>query len=90
MSAPSLLADLAVDDGDDAGRAVVVVEAGVVTGHPADEPGRRVRAGGQLAEDALRRVVADVRAPQLRLRGEVLGEDRELVDREVALIVSQS
>ena len=64
--ADALLAHRALDDRDRAAAPVVVVEAGVVPGHPADEPRDRVLGLQERVERALRRVVAHVGAPQRR------------------------
>src|ERR1700677_4924183 len=71
----ALLAHAASDHRDGARGDIVVVKAGVVVVHPADQPRRQVRVAEQLLVDALGVVVMDAVDPQLRLRGE-LGDER--------------
>ena len=61
-----VLADAARDDGHRAGGDVVVVEAGVLLVHPADQPGGDVVVAQQLRVAARRAVVLDEVRPQLR------------------------
>ena len=70
----ALLDDGALGDDDRSRREVVVVEAGVVAGHPADEPDLDLVVEAQALEDALGRVVADEVAPALGGGGEA-GDD---------------
>ena len=63
--AQALLAHRAAQDRDRASGDVVVVEAGVVIVHPADQPGGQVLVAEQLLIDALRGVVLDEVDPQL-------------------------
>lgn len=74
----ALLADAPADDGDGAGRGVVIVKAGVLLVDPADQPRGEVRVADQLLVDALGRIVADAVDPQLRLVGELADERLEL------------
>ena len=71
----ALLAHAPADHGDGSGGDVVVVKAGVVVVHPADQPRRQVRVGEQLLVDALGVIVVDAVDPQLRPIGE-LGDER--------------
>src|SRR6202453_2493772 len=71
----ALLAHAASDHRDGARGDIVVVKAGVVVVHPADQPRGQVRVGEQLLVDALGVIVVDASDPQLRLRGE-LGDER--------------
>ncbi len=70
----ALLAHAPADHGDRARGDVVVVKAGVVVVHPADQPSGQVRVGEQLLVDALGVVVVDAADPQLRPLGE-LGDE---------------
>ncbi len=81
----ALLADVAADDGHGAGRDVVVVKAGVLLVHPADQPRGHVRVAEQLVVDALSRVVPDELDPQLRSVGELAHERLQLRGGQVAL-----
>ena len=65
----ALLGDLALEDGDRGGAVVVVVEAGVVTGHPADEVDLDVVVAVEELVGALVRVVADEGLPGVGLVG---------------------
>ena len=60
------------------GGAVVVVEAGVVALHPADEPDRQVLVGQQLLERAAVGFVAHQRLPQVVVRGDARGHAGQL------------
>lgn len=82
--AQALLDDLALEHRDRSGGAVVVVEAGVVAGHPADEPHGHVLVGDEAVERAPVRVVADVGAPELGPLAEPAREHAQLVADEVA------
>ena len=68
--AQALLHDRPLRDDDSPRRQVVVVEAGVVTGHPTDEPDLDLVVQAQALEDALGGVVADEMAPALGVGGE--------------------
>ena len=80
----ALLAHGAADDGDGAGGAVVVVKAGVVIVHPADQPCADVRVCDQLLVGALAGVVADALDPELGPVGELADERLELARVEGA------
>ena len=80
----AVLDHLALRDGHGAGGAVVVVEAGVVVVHPADEPDGEVVVADELLVDALGRVVADERAPEVGPSGEPGDDVLELGALEVA------
>ena len=80
----TLLAHRAADDRDGARRDVVVVEAGVVVVHPADQPCGQVLVAQQLLIDALAAVVLDQIDPQLRPVGELADERLQLRAGEVA------
>ena len=80
----ALLAHGSADDGDGAGGDVVVMEAGVVLVHPADQPGREVIVAEQLLVQALGAVVLDQVDPQLRPVGELAHERLQLAAREIA------
>src|SRR6476660_4162537 len=80
----AVLDHLALRDGHGAGGAVVVVEAGVVVLHPADEPDGDVVVADELLVDALGRVVPDERAPQVGPFGEPGDEVLELWALQVA------
>lgn len=80
----ALLADGSADDGHGAGGDVVVVEAGVVLVHPADQPGCDVLVAEQLLVDALRGVVLDQMDPQLGPIGQLADERLELWAGEIA------
>ena len=57
----------------------MVVKAGVVVLHPADQPGRHVLVAEQLLIDALVGVVLDQIDPQLGTGGEVAHEALQLL-----------
>ena len=80
----TLLADGPADDGDGAGGDVVVVEAGVVLVHPADQPGGQVLVAEQLLVYPLGGVVLDESNPQLGPVGELADERLQLRTRQVA------
>ena len=72
----ALLADAAGDDGDRAGREVVVVEAGVVVVGPADQPDVEVLVAQQLLVGPLGRVVLDLLGPERRPRRDLRSRRR--------------
>jgi hypothetical protein len=77
--AQALLAERTRYDGQGAGRAVVVVEAGVVAVRPADQPDAQVLVGVQLDVGALAvGIDAHVVGPELALGGEVRGDRAQL------------
>ena len=76
--AQPLLGDGPAHDRDRARGAVVVVEAGLLAGHPAQQPHRRVRRLEQAVARAPLGVDADVRLPAGRVGGEALGEGGQL------------
>jgi hypothetical protein len=80
----ALLAHGAADDRHGSGGHVVVVKAGVVVVHPADQPRRQVIVAQQLLVDALAGVVLDQMNPQLGPVGELAHEVLELGTRQVA------
>src|SRR3954469_8165154 len=67
--AQALLAQVAAHNAHRAGRAIVVVEARVVSLAPADQPDRQVLVGEQLLVDPLERVVAHELLPERRAPG---------------------
>src|SRR5205085_12490538 len=72
-------------DGHRSAGDVVVVEAGVVAGHPADQPERQMRVAEELLENPLGRVVAHQALPQLRLPRQRPDEVPQLLATEVGL-----
>src|SRR4051812_7130264 len=74
----ALLDQLALHHRDRAARDVVVVEPRVVAVGPGDHPDVDVVVAPQLLEVALRRVVADQRAPRLGLRGDAGDQGAQL------------
>ena len=84
--ADALLAHGTLDDRDRPAAPVVVVEAGVVPGHPADEPRDGVVRLQQRVEHALRGVVADAVLPQRRARREVRRQVAQLVDVQGSVV----
>ncbi len=78
-----LLADAAGDDGNRAGREVVVVEAGVVVVRPADQPDVEVLVAQQLLVGALERIVLDVLRPEPRSGRDLGGDDEQLLVAQV-------
>ena len=60
----------------------MVVKAGVMPGHPADEPGLDLGLVDHLLEDALRGIVADEVGPPGGVGGEALYQRPQCVDVE--------
>ena len=67
--AQALLDDRPLRDDHGARGEIVVMEAGVVPGHPADQPDLDLVVDAQAREDALLGVVADQVLPGLRVGG---------------------
>ena len=76
--AQALLHHGALGDDDRPRREVVVMEAGVVAGHPADEPDLELIVEAQALEDALGGVVADQMGPRLRIGGQTRDDRAQL------------
>ena len=72
------LGHLAADHGHGAGGQVVIVEAGVVIVHPADQPDRELVVAQQLLVDAALGVVLDEMRPARRLLREAPHDRDEL------------
>src|ERR1700730_688986 len=80
----ALLAHLSADHRDGTGGRVMVVTAGVVSVHPADQPRAQVIVEEQLLVAAPCPVVSDQVDPELRPVGELGDEAPQLGYREIA------
>src|SRR4051812_2754366 len=81
----ALLEHGAADHGHGSGGEIVVVEAGVVPRHPADQPGLEVGLVEHALEDALRGVVANEVLPRGGLRGQACHQAAQLADAAAVL-----